>query len=443
MTVAGLGATPSPSSDTDTSFPLLCGQRWLAYVQQQEPSFARPVQRIYRLRRPVDTSALLTAFRYVVSAHPSLRLNLNADGSGQRFPSIKAEIAGVTVRGRTPRLRAAYARSIMAADAERTFDLMSEPPFLANVVELDGEHYLGLTLDHLAADERAADILEVELTEAYARELCGVPHPPARADAFIEYLRLEPTRRATEVRNLEWWVRQLAGAPLAPAEDEDLRWVPGQTRAWELSGHGLRQLEASCRALRCSVFTALLAAQAELLSRATQKNDIVLNIPVSNRVRPAEHTWIANLSMLLHLRLRLPTAVTSGEWVTYVRDQLLDAMAHRQVDYSELSAALTDEAASRGGRLHWIAGSSFIDARATPPLEDGVLAERLDDKEADLISVPDGSCAFAARWSANRLHVSVVWDPARLQLDAPLLQEDYLATLGRLTSTDFAVSSCT
>lgn len=441
MTVAGLGATPSPSSDTDVSFPLMCGQRWLAYVQQQEPSFARPVQRIYRLRRPVDTSALLAAFRYVVSAHPSLRLNLNADGSRQRFPSIKAEIAGVTVRGRTPRLRAAYARSIMAADAERAFDLTSEPPFLVKVVELDGERYLGLTLDHLAADERAADILEVELNEAYARELRGVPHPPPRADAFIDYLRLEPARRAKEAHNLEWWVRQLAGAPLGPAESEALRWVPGQTRAWELSAHGLRQLETSSGVLRCSVFAALVAAQAELLCRATQKYDLVLNIPVSNRVRPAEHTWIANLSMLLHVRLRPPTAVTSGEWVTYVRDQLLDAMAHREVDYSQLSAALTHEAASRGGRLHWTAGSSFIDARAAPPLDDGVLAERLDDKEADLISVPDGSCAFTTRWSADRLHVSVVWDPARLHLDAPLLQEDYLATLGRLTGADFAVSS--
>jgi hypothetical protein len=435
VTHAGLGATPSPSSDTNAIFPLLCGQRWLTHVLQHEPTFARPVQRIYRLRRPVDTSALLAAFRYVVSAHPSLRLNLTG-GTGQRFLPIEAEIAGVAVRGRTPRVRAAYARSILAADAERPFDLTSEPPFLAKVVEVDGEHYLGLALDHLAADERAADILEVELAEAYARESCGEPHPPVRVAAFIEYLKLEPTRRASEVRNLEWWVSRLAGAPLAPVDGDHLGWVPGQTRDWELSGHALRELEASCRALRCSVFSALLAAQAELLCRAAQKNDVVINVPVSNRVRPAEHTWIANLSMLLHLRLRLPTAVTSWQWVTYVRDQLLDAMAHRQVDYSELSTAVADEAASRGGRVHWIAGSSFVDARATPPVENGVLAERLDDTETDLISVPGGSCAFTARRSADHLRVSVVWDPARLLLGAALLQEDYLATLGRLTGAD-------
>jgi hypothetical protein len=331
----------------------------------------------------------------------------------------------------------------MAADVEQSFDLTSEPPFRAKVVQVDGEHYLGLTLDHLAADERAADILEIELSAAYTREIRGVPHPPAHADAFIKYLRLEPTRRANEVRNLKWWVRQLAGAPLVPTGSEDLRWVPGQTRVWELSRSALRELDESCRALRCSVFAALLAAQAETLCRATQKYDLVLNIPVSNRVRPAERTWIANLSMLLHLRLRLPTAVTSEEWLTYVRDQLLDAMAHRQVDYSELSAAITDEAASRGGRINWIAGSSFIDARATPPLEDGVLAERLDNEGADLISVPDGSCAFTARRGGDRLHVSVVWDPASLELDSALGQDDYLATLGRLTGTDVASAANT
>ena len=62
------------TSAADRDWPLTAGQRWLLHVLRESPALARPVQRIYRLRRPLDTANLLAAFEHVVAIHPALRM---------------------------------------------------------------------------------------------------------------------------------------------------------------------------------------------------------------------------------------------------------------------------------------------------------------------------------------------------------------------------------
>src|SRR5207245_1179604 len=133
-------------------------------------AFARPVQRLYRLRESLDTASLLSSFRHVVASHPPLRLRLlPRQPWSQCFPELEADIPGLSVQGRTPEARAAYARHVFAQDIATPFDLRAAPPFIARLIEVDGDHYFGLSLDHLAADDIATDLLEQELEEAYGR----------------------------------------------------------------------------------------------------------------------------------------------------------------------------------------------------------------------------------------------------------------------------------
>src|SRR4051812_37002273 len=97
--VPAADGTADPPIPDRCLFPLMSGQRWLVHLWETAPQFARPVQRIHRLRKETNTKALLAAFRHVIASHPSLRLRLTktSDGWRQSFPELEAEIAGVRI----------------------------------------------------------------------------------------------------------------------------------------------------------------------------------------------------------------------------------------------------------------------------------------------------------------------------------------------------------
>jgi hypothetical protein len=374
---------------------------------------ARPVQRTYRLAEPLDTAAFLAAVRFLVSSHPALRTRLTETPEGwrQSFPALEAEVSGVAVEGRTREFRAAYARHVFAGDSARALDLRAEPPFIARIVRVDGEHYFGLCLDHIAADDLATDLFEHELGEAYLRERRGQPHPPAHAtQGFFDYLARETAQAAKEQTNLRYWTNHLMGHPLDKGRTEETRWVPGESHQWQVSGEAFERLAAACRARRSSVSAAVLAAYVQLLSELGGTDDIVVNVPVSNRTQAADRGLIANLSMLLHLRFRLAGTEPDGRFLLGVRDQLLAAMVHRQYDYGSLAELVAADAAARGGHAHWVVGCSYIVERHAPRTPGPLFAERLDNQLRATFDIPGGSFALTCRQNASRLHFAADWD---------------------------------
>jgi hypothetical protein len=63
------------------------------------------------------------------------------------------------------------------------------------------------------------------------------------------------------------------------------------------------------------LFVAVLSAQVRLFAELLQTDDIVLNIPVSNRVEANDRGVIANLSMLLHVRFHRTAGQGDREFV--------------------------------------------------------------------------------------------------------------------------------
>jgi hypothetical protein len=395
------------TSATDRDWPLTVGQRWLLHVLRESPALARPVQRIYRLRRPLDTASLLAAFEHVVAIHPALRMQLVESGDRciQRFVSREAKIQGISIRDGTTEQRVAYARHVIAGDGARPFDLRREPAYLARIIEVDGDLVLGLSVDHLAADSLALDTLERDLAEAYVRERNGDAHSAADSGALFRFLDAEASRAKLEAANLRYWRERLAGAPLATKADPDLAWVPGTTARWEVDGAALSTFLAACDAQRCSAFVAMLAAEVSLLGGLGGTDDVVVNVPVSNRTRADEHTIVANLSHLLHLRFRIVPSEKPLDFLRRVRNQVMEAMAHRQYDYASLSAAIAAEAVERGGAVSWLNGCNYIRGRATTPAQAALFEERFDD-QAESYDVPETAFTLTCRL-VSTVHLKV------------------------------------
>jgi hypothetical protein len=397
---------PARGSLVGDGYPLDAGQRWLSAAAAHDPVMARPVQRVYRLRPGVRSGDLLAAARYVVSFHPALRMRLveNSRRPSQRFDDQGVRIEGVSVQGRTAARRAAYAEHLFQEQAYRPLDLHREAPLHLLAIEVDGEYFLGVAMDHRAADEAAMDIFEQDLDAAWAREAAGLPHPPIGTSAYPTALE-QGARPDEEAGNLQWWLTELRGSPLATGQRGG--WTPGSTASLTIAGPELDRIVSTCRNRRVPLSAAVVAAQLAWWRLRAVSRDLVLNVPVSNRVRPVEHTWIANRSMLLHPRFR--PSVDERDLVD-VRDVLLEAMRHRQYDYGSLSAAVSADAAARGGSFSWLTGVSYVVPRQASPIGGRLLAERLDGQNGARAAVPTGSFSLSARHDDAGLTLRADWD---------------------------------
>jgi hypothetical protein len=418
-------------SSDDDEHPLTCGQRWLLHVAERAPDLAKPVQRIYKLPAPVDTAGLLAAYRRVVGGEPALRMRLldAPGGVRQRFPASPVTLSGLSIRGATRAHRDAYLRKVLLEHGRALLDLRADPPVSAKLFELDGEHVLSLCIDHVAADDLGFDRAERLLARACAGETAEGP-PPADDHPYLAYLQREALQREVEASNLAFWREHLAGAPLSRHRSERA-WVAGRLHRWGFGGDTLTRFLRVCRARMCSPTAAVVAALAGALGKIGETDDLVVNVPVSNRARAADHGIVGNLSMLLHLRVRLDPDELASERLRRVQRIVLDAMAHRQYDYASLSAHVADEAEARGGEVGLGVGCSYVLQR------DDDLGPRLErmDTSGQPFDVPGGSFSLSCRQRSAAVELTAEWDPEAWPVQGSAFARLHLDDLARALAT--------
>ncbi len=419
-------------------YGLTCGQRWLLKLLETAPELARPVQRIYRLSKDFDSSAFLEALQGTVASHPALRLQLVQTNNGwmQCFPDQEVNVSGEEVRGRTPEMRAAYAAMLIAEEAKTTLDLRVEPPVKVKIVKVDGDYLLSLCVDHLAADEIAFDLFEQELLLSYQQLVSGSSVSKTVSESFYTYLSKEIAQQDTEPANLLYWQQQLKDVPLNKDSHDEISWVPASVFNYQLTGASLQSLLNFCQKHKCSLFNVVIAFQVLLLAEVSGSDDVVLNIPVSNRARANERSIIANLSMLLHVRFSIKTNEPLHQFVLRVRDQVLTAMAHRQYNYSSLSRFMTAEAERKGFNIEWLQGCNFVVDNGPLTFPNILFEERMDNIPGRFYDVPRSSFTVAARQTKSALNIGIEWDSIVWPVSTEEMEAKFLLAVQKFSGMD-------
>jgi hypothetical protein len=417
----------------EEGFNLSCGQRWLLHLLEQVPDLARPVQRIYRLDNNFNSALFLEALRCTVASHPALRLQLVRENNGwkQRFPDQDVNVSGDDLQGRMPEMRAAYAGMLIAEEGKRPMDLQKDSPVKARIIKVNGDCLLSLCVDHLAADEIAFDLFERTLLLSYQQLNNGSTISLAVPETFFNYLAKETARQAMEENNLLYWQRQLKDTSMPGDVEEKISWAPASVVEYQVTDESFQGLLHFCRLYKCSLFNLVVACELWLLADIGKINDIVLNIPVSNRVRADERSVIANLSMLLHLRFIVTREESVPQFVIRVRDQILSAMAHRQYDYASLSGFIVAEAKQNGVNTSWLCGCNFITDHSPTVFPNVLFAERLDNIPGRSYDIPRTSFSVTARQTESMLSIGIDWDAGTWPVTVDQMQVKFLEILHR------------
>jgi amino acid adenylation domain-containing protein len=346
----GSRVADSPNASPSSSAPLSYIQRqmWLhQFLAPDVPIYNEPIT-IHR-HGPLDAEVLRRCLVEIVRRHESWRTRFQlVDGEPQQVvgpPPDDLELPSVDLRPHRSRSREAEAVRIATEHARQLFDVARGPLFRGLLVRLDDdEARLYLTLHHMIFDGVSTyNVLLPELTTLYEAFSHGKPSPlpdlPRQYADFARWQRCEVEGIPRE--ELEYWRRQLAGAPAAIDLPFDHQRPPAQTFRGgmvqcRLSDDLLGRLRALAVRERVTLFVLLLASFQVLLRRYGAQDDIVVATVSGDRKRVEFEPLLGCFLNPLVLRTDVSGNPDFRELLLRTRNVTLDALSHDRLPFEVL-----------------------------------------------------------------------------------------------------------
>jgi pristinamycin I synthase-3/4 len=350
----GIVRAPLAKQPRGERLPLSYAQQrlWFLYrIEGANPSYNIPLS--LRLEGGLDDAALEQALRDVALRHATLR-TIFPEADGVPYQNV---LDAAEVRLHRERISEERLHALLSAAAATAIELREEIPLRASLFTLSArEHVLFLVIHHIAADGWSLAPLARDLAAAYAARLHGEAPafqalPVDYADYALWQRRLLGDARdaaSPMTRQLDFWRRALAGAPeeLVLPADHRRPAVPGYRGGVVPIAIGAelhRSLADLARASGATVFMALQAAFAALLSRHGGGTDIPIGTPVAGRAERATEDLVGFFVNTLVLRTDLAGRPSFRELVRRVRAFALDAYTHQDLPFEQLVEALEPE----------------------------------------------------------------------------------------------------
>ncbi|MFF9850597.1 amino acid adenylation domain-containing protein [Streptomyces litmocidini] len=334
--------------------PLSHAQRRLWFLQRLEadsPAYHIPLP--LRLDGPLDIGALSAALHDVVVRHEALRTVFpDRDGVPHQRVLDPAELPSLLdIAPLDPaRAEGAALEAELRSAASAPFDLASRPPLRARLYLLGpGRHVLLLTVHHIACDGWSLQPLAADLSAAYRARAEGrapdwAPLPVQYADYTLwQHDLLGDARTPDTLAAAQWdhWRAVLDGLPDEIPLSADRRRTPetgheGRTVPVEIGADTHQALAALARESGASLFMAVQAGLAALLTRLGAGTDIPLGAPVAGRTDAALDDLVGFFVNTLVLRTDTAGDPTFRELLDRVRDLDVAAYAHQDLPFEQL-----------------------------------------------------------------------------------------------------------
>ncbi|HZF11058.1 MAG TPA: amino acid adenylation domain-containing protein, partial [Thermoanaerobaculia bacterium] len=393
----GIGRARPLAAGRARLFPLSLTQERLWFLDQlQRGSPAYNIPYAVHLRGALALGAIAASLGKVVGRHEALRTRfvLHSGHEVQSVePAVEAPLRLVDLEALPGPRRSGEASRVMTAEAGRPFDLAVAPLLRATALRLAPEdHLLLINVHHIVADGWSLGVLGRELSLLYAAlvegRAPGLGELPVQYADYAAWQRewLSSTRREEQ---LVYWRERLAAPVALDLPGDRPRPAAQSFRGGELpvvvTGEIAARLVSLARAERATLFMALLASFAALLSRYSGQDDLVVGTVVANRGRPEIDGLIGFFVNTLPLRLDLDGDPPFPLLLGRARETALGAYAHQQLPFAAVVEALQPE--------RDLSRSPLFDVMLV--LQDGAEeALRLPGVDAALVPLHNGTAKF-------------------------------------------------
>lgn len=354
---AAAAQTPLTAQKRPERPPLSYAQRRLWFLNRMDPTAADyNIVMPFRLRGNVNRDALNGALYDVVARHETLRTVFPTHHEQPYQRVLTADSAAPDLTTRIADTENA-AMEIVNSLARQGFDLVTETPLRANLIQLaDGDHILVLVLHHISGDGGSALPLARDLSTFYSQRLGqnteGLPQLPVQ---YIDYTLWQndllgdaSDPDSALAQRLNYWEHQLAEAPSEldlprdyPRPDSSQQ--VGKATRLDIDPQLHQQLDTLAKEHGVSLFMALHAALATLYNRLGAGDDIVIGAPVAGRTDQAVNELVGFFVNTVALRADTTGNPSFSELLGRVRNTNLDAFDHQDVPFEQVVERLRPE----------------------------------------------------------------------------------------------------
>ncbi len=344
---------PLVTQPDQTSFPLTSVQEPLWLATQLDPDSTashRPL--LLQFTGPLDIEVLERSLHEIMQRHTPLRTVFPLDSEGPRqivlsgisFTLSRRDLSQVPASELPGKFTGLVNQAM-----ENPFDLSLGPVFRGTLYQVnDLDHRLLIVFHHLVYDGWSDAVFFRELETLYNSFICGDPSPlPTLSIHYGDFALWQQQRLSGPNldRQVTYWTTHLTGfrpSPFQPPGHASNTLTPGssQRKMVALSPLQTTALRKFSQVEGVTPFTILLAGFFIFLHRWTQENDLIVGVPIANRIHPLLEPLIGYFVNVLPFRSIIYWENSLRSFVQKLYTFALGAYTNSEVPIQEIRKTL-------------------------------------------------------------------------------------------------------
>ena len=347
--VTAVQTIPRRQDRDSATAPASIDQERLWFIDQLQPgNTAYNIFNASRIRGSLNIPIMERVINELIQRHEVLRTTLKSvDGLPVQViaPALKITLEPVSLEHLPEAKRYDEAVRLTTEEFARSFDLENGPLVRVGLLRLGPDDFvLQVNMQHAITDRWSFAVFEKELAVLYQAFATGHPSPlPELPIQFADYAVWQRERMNGDEykKDLEYWRKQLAGAPFVLDFPTDFPRPPIQNfrgaRVYVSYPKSLLDgLKELSRREGVTMFMTLMAAFKTLIYRYTNQHDVLISTPIGTRLRPETESLVGYLLNLLIVRTDLSGDPTFRELLKREQDACVGAFAHQEVPFGKL-----------------------------------------------------------------------------------------------------------
>ncbi len=339
------------SVSRDAPLPLSFAQQRIWFIDKLSSGSSHfNLPQVFRIEGEFKQACFEQAMQSVVDRHEVLRTTFREDEQGNTWQHVHDQATPIVNVVNLSALSASEQKievqRLMAADADKPFDLTADVMLRATVLTLsDNESVFLINMHHIASDGISLDITLSEIQQFYLAALEG-------RDAGLEPLTIQYADYAawqhdnqSWQKDVDYWKGQLKGLPDQHSLALDNPRPAQQTFAGHfhkvlLGEERTRKIRHLCKGQDATLFMFIQTALSVVLSRYSHNEDIVVGTPVSGRFQQELESLIGCFLNMVILRTQCDQNQSFNDILTANKETILNAWKHQSVPYEMLVETL-------------------------------------------------------------------------------------------------------
>jgi len=321
-------------------YPLTAAQKGIFVQHQRERgNLAYNMPEIVTLNFDIDKKQLEQTFKALIDRHKSLRTSFHLI---HETPAQKIN-RNIAFRCQYHEVEDEEQTRKVVREFIRTFDLTSPPLIRAGLISVkQSKRLLIVDMHHIISDGLSHDILRKDFVSLYNGEQL-----PSLKLQYKDYAQWENSAKVKEEINqqVDFWLKGFEdGIPTLKLPTDfkrpSIRSFEGDHIRAPIGRRLAEQLEQLGEKTGATLFMILLAVYFVLLAKYSNQEDIVVGSPVTGRKHVDLYHIVGMFVNMLAIRTQPHAAKIYEQFLTEVKEQVIQCIDNRQYHYKELVSRL-------------------------------------------------------------------------------------------------------